>query len=125
MIRQALIPGVAALVLVGCVDEPMTGAGLYSAYCASCHGVDARGDAEIGAPDLGTLSKRHGGTYPAVYVMSTIDGYARDETHGPMPIFGDLIDAPVETWVDPDGTPTPTPVSLMLLNEYLAGQQES
>ncbi len=40
-----------------------------------------------------------------------------------MPIFGDLIDTPVETWVDPDGTPTPTPVSLILLNEYLTGQQ--
>lgn len=117
----------AVFALTGCIEEPMTGAGLYGDYCASCHGADAKGawyaaDGTV-TPDLTTLARRHGGRYPAVYVMSTIDGYARDETHGPMPIFGDLLDGPVETWVDPDGTPTPTPVSLMLLNEYLHGQQ--
>lgn len=113
------------MVMTGCVEQPVTGAGLYAEYCASCHGADARGNAGIDppGPDLTTLAKRHGGRYPAVYVMSTIDGYARDETHGPMPIFGDLLDGAVETWVDPEGTPTPTPVSLMLLNEYLEGQQ--
>ncbi|GKY88319.1 c-type cytochrome [Sinisalibacter aestuarii] len=121
---RAIVLGAFALALTGCEQEPMTGAGLYGAYCAGCHGNDARGGAEAGAPDLTGLARRHGGAYPAVYVMSTIDGYAREATHGPMPIFGELIDAPVETWVDPEGVPTPTPVSLMLLNEYLQGQQE-
>lgn len=118
--------GLAALGLAGCEQEPQTGSGLYAEYCASCHGVDARGGPEIDppAPDLTTLSAKHGGVFPAAYVMSTIDGYARDATHGPMPIFGDLLDGEVETWVDPEGVPTPTPVSLMLLNEYLEGQQE-
>lgn len=118
--------GAAALALVGCIEQPQTGAELYGKYCASCHGADARGGPDIDppAPDLTILAKSHGGTYPAIYVMSTIDGYARDETHGPMPIFGELIDGRVETWVDPGGTPTPTPVSLILLNEYLQGQQE-
>lgn len=113
------------LALAGCVEEPTTGAGLYSEYCASCHGVDAKGGPNIEppAPDLTTLAKRHGGAYPAVYVMSTIDGYAREATHGPMPIFGELLEGEIETWVDPKGTPTPTPVALILLNEYLEGQQ--
>ncbi|OIP84092.1 MAG: hypothetical protein AUK37_06150 [Rhodobacterales bacterium CG2_30_65_12] len=125
--RASLGLGVVALVLAGCIEQPQTGAGLYGEYCASCHGADARGGPEIDppAPDLTTLARRHGGTYPAVFVMSTIDGYAREATHGPMPIFGALLDGRVETWVDADGTPTPTPVSLILLNEYLAGQQES
>lgn len=118
--------GLAAAGLTACAPEPQTGAGLYAAYCASCHGADARGgpDIEPPAPDLTTLATRHGGTFPSVYVMSTIDGYARDATHGPMPIFGELLDGKVETWVDPEGVATPTPVSLMLLNEYLEGQQE-
>lgn len=125
--RTGMLIGIAALALAGCVEEPQTGAGLYADYCASCHGADAKGAwyAVDGTttPDLTTLAKRHGGRYPAVYVMSTIDGYARDETHGPMPIFGDLLDGDIETWIDPDGTPTPTPVALVLLNAYLEAKQ--
>lgn len=117
----------AAAALAGCIEEPMTGAGLYQDNCASCHGADAKGGRPLAdgkvPPNLTTLAKRHGGRYPAVYVMSTIDGFSRDATHGPMPIFGDLLAGPVESWTDPDGTPTPTPVSLILLNEYLEGQQ--
>lgn len=116
------------LALAGCEEEPVTGAGLYAAYCASCHGTDARGGSEVaGGPfgsDLTVLAKNNGGVYPAEYVMSTIDGYERERTHGVMPIFGDLLDGRVETWVDSNGVPTPTPVSLILLNEYLTGQQE-
>lgn len=116
------------LALAACTEEPLTGAGLYSDYCASCHGADAAGGAvEVGGklpPNLTTLSRRHGGTFPSVYVMSTIDGYAREATHGPMPIFGELIDSEIETWTDPEGVPTPTPVSLILLAAYLEGLQE-
>lgn len=119
--------GAALLGLAGCVEMPPTGAALFADNCASCHGADAKGGPVGGdgtiAPDLTGLAARHGGTYPAVYVMSTIDGLAREKTHGPMPIFGDLLDGPVETWTDPDGTPTPTPAALIRLNEYLQGQQ--
>ncbi len=119
----------AMIALAGCEDETPTGAGLYAAYCAGCHGADARGGAAVSdgviAPDLTILAKTHGGTFPEAYVMSTIDGYAREQTHGVMPIFGKLLETPLETWVDPDGVPTPTPRALLLLNEYLSGQQES
>lgn len=125
MRKRAVV--LAFLALAACEEEPLTGAGLYAAYCASCHGVDARGGAELAdgkvAPDLTVLSKNNRGVFPAEYVMSTIDGYAREKTHGVMPIFGSLIDGPVETWVDSKGVPTPTPRSLILLNEYLTGQQ--
>ena len=114
-----------ALSLAACVEEPpMTGAGLYDDHCAACHGADATGNAELGAPDLTTLTKRHGGTFPAQYAMSTIDGYSRDTTHGPMPEFGALIASPMDTWIYPTGTPTPTPVSLILLASYLEGLQQ-
>lgn len=118
----------AALMLGGCVEAPTTGAELYGGYCARCHGADARGGTErIDGklpPDLTTLAKRHGGTFPSDYVMSTIDGYAREATHGPMPTFGDLIESKTVAWVDADGVPTPTPLYLTLLDEYLRGQQE-
>lgn len=126
----AMAAGLAALAACAFEREPPepTGAQLYAGYCAGCHGDNAKGGAErVGGrlpPDLTTLARRHGGIYPAVYVMSTIDGYAREATHGPMPIFGELIDSPVETWTAPDGTLTPTPRALMLLSDYLDGLQE-
>lgn len=118
----------ACLALAACEEEALTGSGLYAAYCASCHGADARGgsteiDGDV-ASDLTVLARNNGGVYPAAYVMSTIDGYAREQTHGVMPIFGRLLDSPLETWVDDNGVPTPTPRALLLLNEYLTGQQE-
>lgn len=122
--RAIAIAGLALAGLAGCVEAPQeTGAELYAARCASCHGADATGNPDIGAPDLTTLAARHGGTFPAGYVMSTIDGYSRDATHGPMPAFGALIASPVETWTDADGTPTPTPRALILLAQYLEGRQ--
>jgi len=130
---RAIIPALAlcALLAACTTDAPEpepTGEGLYADYCAACHGADARGGPAIEGrrpPDLTRLAARHGGRYPAVYVMSTIDGYAREAIHGPMPIFGELIDSPVETWTDPDGIPTPTPRALMLLNAYLEGLQQT
>lgn len=123
----ALALGLSALALTGCSEEPaLTGRGLYADYCAGCHGADAKGGPPVAGktpPDLTTLARRHGGTFPAEYVMSTIDGLAREKTHGPMPIFGRLIESPIETWIAPDGTPTPTPEALILLAEYLEDRQ--
>ena len=48
---------------------PMTSAAsgeeMYSVYCASCHGRDARG---ASAPDLTTLTKRNNGKFPTLLV---------------------------------------------------------
>ena len=102
------------------------GAVLYGEYCAACHGADATGGPAVAGavpPDLTRLAARNGGDFPMAYVMSTIDGYARDDTHGPMPRFGDLIESETITWVDRDGTPTPTPAALVALGTYLRGLQ--
>lgn len=115
--------------LSGCAEdtEPETGPELYAAYCAACHGVDAKGQAtEFDGrvpPDLTGLAKANKGVFPAKYVMSTIDGLAREETHGVMPIFGALLESDIETWEDADGTLTPTPVALVELAGYLDGLQ--
>ena len=80
----------------------------------------------LNAPDLTTLAARHGGVFPTAYVMSTIDGLSREQTHDPMPIFGRILDeSDMEVWVDPNGTPTPTPGALIRLAEYLEGVQGS
>ncbi|HHL20117.1 MAG TPA: cytochrome c [Aliiroseovarius sp.] len=115
----------AVLFLAACspAAPDLTGAQLFQANCAGCHGTDARGGAAYGAPDLTTLAARNGGVFPAEYVMSTIDGLERENTHDKMPIFGEILQSDMEIWIDPNGTPTPTPGALIRLAEYLEGVQ--
>ncbi len=71
---------------------PMTSASsgeeMFSVYCSSCHGRDAKGIGQ--APDLTVLAKRNNGRFPTLLVKETIRGEARVEAHGPkdMPSWG-------------------------------------
>ena len=74
---------------------PPTGAELYQKYCTACHGSDLKGGPPMPAPyrvppDLTTLAKRHGGTYPESYVESVLREGVVLPAHGPaeMPIWG-------------------------------------
>ncbi|MET0985015.1 MAG: c-type cytochrome [Steroidobacteraceae bacterium] len=72
------------------------GARLYRSLCASCHGVQARGDGplapliKIGVPDLTTLAQRNGGAFPSYSVRRAIDGRFDHPAHGArdMPVWG-------------------------------------
>ena len=79
--------------------SPASGAGMYRAYCASCHGVDGKGKGPA-APamktppaDLTTLVKSHGGKFPEVHVFQTIEGEAAMAAHGSreMPVWGTVF----------------------------------
>jgi mono/diheme cytochrome c family protein len=71
----------------------------YMHYCASCHGVDARGDGPAAIvlrttpPDLTTLAKRHGGKFPYKYVSEVLRFGTRILSHGSsdMPIWGPIF----------------------------------
>ena len=75
------------------------GAPLYRTYCASCHGVSARGNGpmaeylRIPPTDLTALTRRHGGTFDDDAVARAIDGRQRIGSHGPsdMPVWGDAF----------------------------------
>jgi len=72
---------------------------MFTAYCAVCHGTDARGNGPAAvalrkAPaDLTRLSARNGGTFPDVRVRRFIEGADEVPAHGTraMPIWGDLF----------------------------------
>jgi cytochrome c5 len=72
------------------------GAELYQHFCASCHGLAARGDGPVAAsikskvPDLTRIAARHGGTFPTQQVRQKIDGQISMPAHGPrnMPVWG-------------------------------------
>jgi mono/diheme cytochrome c family protein len=79
-------------------EEPSTGAALYAAHCATCHGTQAHGDGPMAAllnipvPDLTGLSARNGGSFPMFEVVQSIDGRARPGAHGgPMPLWGAIF----------------------------------
>ena len=75
------------------------GAELFSTHCASCHGVDARGNGPAApalstAPaDLTRIAARSGGVFPESAIAKKIDGRFDLPAHGSreMPIWGSRL----------------------------------
>ena len=119
-----------ALGLTACVEEPIDGQTAYMDNCASCHGVDGKGDGPaarglaVAPPDLTTITARNGGVFPTDQVMSTIDGLDRGaHFSAAMPEFGagDLGETVI---VEEQGLGTPVPMKLLVLTEYLESIQQ-
>ena len=80
-------------------NQVIAGAELFRMYCATCHGVDGRGegpaaDALKHRPrDLTTIDKRNGGQFPAFRIARIIDGYEVTAGHGSreMPVWGEFF----------------------------------
>ena len=80
--------------------ESVNGPDLFEAYCATCHGKDARGGGPaarallISAPDLTRISARNGGNFSEDRVKSIITGEdSRISAHGSreMPVWGPVF----------------------------------
>jgi mono/diheme cytochrome c family protein len=113
VMRRTVLLGVLILVVyaAGAQDKPAvdkvpaprtiaaSGKQTYMQYCASCHGIDARGDGPAAfvlktpPPDLTTLAKRHGGKFPYEYVSDVLRFGTRIVSHGSsdMPIWGPIF----------------------------------
>jgi len=139
-----LRPGIfiAALLLVVCiagarggqpVDETLpsnyvpSGKQMYTQYCASCHGIDAKGQGpfthmlKVPPPDLTTLAKRHGGKFPEEYVSNILTfGPGANDLHGTadMPTWG-----PIFQYLDKDNE-LAVQQRIKNLCDYLASLQE-
>jgi len=75
-----------------------SGKEMFDAYCASCHGVDGKGNGPA-APafkkpptDLTLLAQKNGGKFPAMHVMSSIQDVTQN-VHGSkdMPVWGPIL----------------------------------
>jgi mono/diheme cytochrome c family protein len=79
------------------------GPALYRAYCAACHGPEAKGNGpvastlKIAPADLTRISARNGGTFPLMRIERIISGEEERRGHGAMPAWG-----PVFSEVDRD-----------------------
>ncbi len=101
-VRVPLALGAAILASVICATSGAqdltgyTGKELYKEYCASCHGVEGRGNGPVASslkgevPDLTRIAANHGGTFPADQVRTIIDGRTTLPPHGTrdMPVRG-------------------------------------
>lgn len=77
----------------------LKGPDLFHAYCASCHGTDAKGEGPVApalnskVPDLTTIAKRNGGLFPEAKLRNIIAGDEAVVAHGSreMPIWGPIF----------------------------------
>jgi len=114
------------------IPDPMlaeVAAELFTAYCASCHGIDARGDgpaasALITPPsDLSRIAARRGGVFPDSSIARYIDGRFDLPAHGSreMPIWGTCLADEIPCFATGDEVARGRIASLV---EYLKSLQE-
>ena len=80
-------------------SDPTSGKAMYEAYCASCHGIDGRGDGPAAGAmktqptNLTKLAASNGGSYPEAHVAGVIKGEALTPSHGAkdMPVWGPVF----------------------------------
>jgi mono/diheme cytochrome c family protein len=79
--------------------SPSSGKEMYESYCASCHGIDGKGDGPA-APalkavptNLTTLAIKNGGAFQAAHIATEIQGGTMTPAHGSkdMPVWGPIF----------------------------------
>ncbi len=110
-IRSLVLSGAFLLIAAvwsagGSVDETQlpptympSGEQMYKQYCATCHGIDAKGDGPLAPllktppPDLTTLARRHLGKFPYDYVANVLEFGPGVTAHGSsdMPTWGPIF----------------------------------
>ncbi len=107
-IAVSLVPSAPA----GAQDKVVaTGKARFEKHCASCHGVDGRGNGPVAEAlrrkpaDLTRLAARNDGEFPFWFVYQTIDGRGMPAAHGTreMPVWGkefgqDIVGLSQETY---------------------------
>ncbi|PUB15645.1 c-type cytochrome [Yoonia sediminilitoris] len=80
-------------------QDAAVGRVLYETHCATCHGLDARGQGPMASvlliqpTDLTQLTTKAGGTFPISGIIAKVDGRDTLLSHGsPMPVFGGFFE---------------------------------
>lgn len=108
------------------LTSPASGKEMFTSYCASCHGKDAKGNGPAASAlkqlpaDLTTLAKRNGGKYPTDKVTSILRGQTTLMAHGDqeMPVWGPVF------WRMSQGHEEQVQMRIGNLNRYLESLQQ-
>lgn len=103
----------------------------FQANCASCHGLDAKGNGPYGEllrrspPDLTQLQKMNGGVFPIARVYDVIEGGGVGHGTRDMPVWGrDYSIKAAEYYVDvPHNAEAYVRSRILALVEYLSRVQ--
>jgi mono/diheme cytochrome c family protein len=95
-----LLLGVLLLAIPATASAEPAGRVLFTTHCASCHGVDGRGNGPVAGSlvmrpsDLTKLTKRFGMPLARNKLAEYIDGRIDVKAHGPreMPVWGERFD---------------------------------
>ncbi len=79
--------------------DPTNGKGMFTSYCAPCHGADGRGNGPAAGAlktqptDLTGLAKAHNGKYPDNHIVSVLRFGTDVRAHGSaeMPVWGQIF----------------------------------
>lgn len=123
----ATLLAVSALASSALAQDADVGRSIYHTHCATCHGLEGRGDGPMSGVllikpvNLTELAPANGGTFPLERVVKRIDGRDPLVSHGsPMPVYGDyfegVFDVPIKA---PDGQPILTSRPVVDLVAYL------
>jgi mono/diheme cytochrome c family protein len=112
----------AATAAAAAAQNRYSGSTDFQAYCASCHGSEAKGDGIIAKslakrpPDLTLLAKRNNDLFPKDKVFKMIDGRTPGSSHAgaDMPMWGEVFAKSAES---PE--PEATAARITALTNYL------
>lgn len=131
---KARISGTALIALMclpAAAQDIEEGFATYAANCATCHGIEARGDGPMAAlltippPDLTGLAARNDGAFPTARVIQRVDGTTEVLAHGgAMPMFGRLMQGPSVAILAPDGSEIVAQEAIANIVGWLEGVQE-
>ncbi len=118
---------IASVAVAAAAQNRYSGSSDFQAYCASCHGTEAKGDGIIAKslpkrpPDLTRLAKRNNDLFPGDKVFMLIDGRSPGSSHGgaDMPAWGDVFAKSTES-----AGPEATAARIKSLTLYLETIQE-
>lgn len=122
-----------ALTIAGplAAQDAALGAELYTRHCATCHGLEAKGNGPMAPvlvlqpPDLTALTEKYDGVFPIERIVMRIDGRDPLVSHGsPMPVYGDFFDGDELILKAETGQPVLTSRPIADLMAYLEGLQE-
>lgn len=112
-------------------QEVSEGAKLFERHCATCHGIDGKGQGPMAGvlliqpTDLTGLAASNDGALPVLRVVRRIDGRDPLVSHGsPMPVYGDFFEGDDTAMKTASGQPLMTSRAIADLVAYLKEIQE-
>ena len=121
---------IASCAVAATADETGIGQEAFGQYCATCHGIDAKGEGPLtellteSPSDLTLLAQANDGKFPMLDVIHIVDGRTGLRGHGgSMPVYGAVFDTEA-SGLGTYGAPLYTRGKILSIAYYLESLQQ-